>query len=263
MKLVLLLTLSLFVSTVYAEPVEKKAPQITAQFGDGPTTSGSRQLYVYSKVELSSPQYRLADVPTWDTLVPVESKDGYFVYKTSAYQDTSEGKVFRVRSLRKDALIQVDRLVVIAGNGKPGLEVSFEAEGKGEIVLAPVTPAPSVIPQRTANVALDQATVYHGSASIDPQTLAQARANELARIGQLQHLGGGFVNTTMGQLSEGCGMSSGGGTPDTCVARNGTAAVADAVASGPKGTFRVRLYNSPSGTMFPGGYGGSSSFRRR
>jgi hypothetical protein len=97
----------------------------------------------------------------------------------------------------------------------------------------------------------DLSAVYNGSASWHPQTVAQERANHMARLGLRGHLGSGHVATSYGYLSEGTGWGW-GVMPETCVATNGTAAVADAVAYDGRGNvYRVRLYNSP-GTMQPG-----------
>lgn len=103
----------------------------------------------------------------------------------------------------------------------------------------------------SALMAQDLSAVYYGSPSWHPQTVAQERANHMARSGLFQHLGTGHVATSMGQLSEGIGWGQ-NQIPETCVATNGTAAIADATANDGRGNYyRVRLYNSP-GTMNPG-----------
>lgn len=104
---------------------------------------------------------------------------------------------------------------------------------------------------------LDEYTVHYGSPRVHPNVLAQARANLMARLGQMIHFGGGWVHTSHGYLSEGIGYCGPGGIPGTCEAVNGSAAIGDGMAVSASGlVFRARLYNSPQGTQYPGGGGG-------
>ena len=110
----------------------------------------------------------------------------------------------------------------------------------------------------------DLNAIHYGSTAWNPQTVAQERANHMARMGHFGHLGTGHVATSMGSLSEGIGWGY-GVVPETCVATNGTAAIADATAQDGRGNiYRVRLYNS-NGTMHPSqvatvGYGNGYTY---
>ncbi len=112
----------------------------------------------------------------------------------------------------------------------------------------------------------------YGGAQFTPQQVAQARADEMARTGTQGHLdnqpkgapeGNGQLQTSQGGLSEGVGWGGAGTTPGTCVAKNGTEAVADAIAYGADGSvYRVRLFDSP-GTQYPNEGAQNGGGRRR
>ncbi len=111
------------------------------------------------------------------------------------------------------------------------------------------------------SVSLDQNTIYYGSPNVDPNTLAQARAQEMARLGSINHLGGGQVQTSAGTLWEGSGM--GGWNCHTCTASNGSGAIGDGQAVNANGTvFRCRLFNSPTTNGSGGGYYSGRGRRR-
>jgi hypothetical protein len=225
-------------------PVESTVKShVLAQLGDAAETDGQRKLYIYSKDSLSNVRYQLGD-SKWEWMKSEKQRDGYFIYSTKPVAADSE-TTFKVAGVTTSLLEVVDQITVTTA---PAVEVVGVQEVK--------VPAPKVV--RPASVALDSHTVTYGAAWVDPQTLAQARANEMARRCQMTHLGGGMVSTAMGRLAEGIGM--GGPRCHTCTATNGTPAVGDGEAVGSNGmTYRCRLYNSP-GTQSGGGSGG---YRRR
>jgi hypothetical protein len=98
---------------------------------------------------------------------------------------------------------------------------------------------------------LDRDTIFNGADWIDPNTLAKARAKYMADNEFFEHIGSAAsLRTNRGILAEGIGKGWGSSAlPETCTAKNGTAAIGDGWAQSASGTiYRVRLYNSPSGT---------------
>lgn len=210
---------------------------LLAAFSDTAGTGGERKLFVYSKQFLTGVEIRDVDSDAWEAMTRGANSGQYYVYLTQKPVAVEEDAAFEVRATTGGALHFVDKLVVTADEekDKPALEVTGLSEEQRQ-------------------VALDQSTVYYGADWVHPQTLAQARANEMARTGSMSHWGGGIVRTAFGVLAEGIGCGS-GGMPGTCVATNGTAAIGDACAYGHNGMiYRCRLYNSPGTTNGGGGY---------
>ena len=239
--------------------------EVLARFGEKALENGAKEFFAYSKKDLKQAALWIGQSTNSVPLAFIEKQGELFVYSTKSY-------------LKTDADLKI-RITGNLGNGQCVEDtLSYNANGDGVtfllgtsavvtcpapvVVEAPITPSlsPTTSYEAQANVSapraqaqsnvgqLDVQTIMYGASWIDPNTLARARAQYMADRGMHGHLGSGSVMTNMGRLSEGTGWSSGGGTPPTCTATNGTAAVGDGIVAGSNGNYRVRLYNSPGTT---------------
>lgn len=235
------LSCALLGKSFFATAGEKDVrPHVLSRLSASTDADAPRKIYVYSKEKLSSVRFRAADQEQWFYMQPAADQPGYFIYATPKEQVIAPGAVFQVVGVTQTYLQVLDQLTATDGD-------ILNVTGVSEVQLAPPVEKPKL-------VALDLNTIYNGSTSVDPQTLAVARAQEMARQGVMTHLGSGMVMTSMGLLAEGVG--AGGPNCGTCTATNGTAAVGDGQAVGAGGTtFRCRLYNSPGTGGMGGGHG--------
>ena len=102
--------------------------------------------------------------------------------------------------------------------------------------VAVVAVAPVCVNCVVPDVVLGVEAASHAPAASGLQAEAQWEANEMARRGAKGHIRG----TVSGVRFAGVGWSS-GGNPSTCTPRSGTC-VADAIARGADGYYRVRYY---------------------
>jgi len=99
-----------------------------------------------------------------------------------------------------------------------------------------VVAVPACVNCAVPDVVLGVEAASHAPAASGLQAEAQWEANEMARRGAKGHIRG----TVSGVRFAGVGWSS-GGNPSTCTPRSGTC-VADAIARGADGYYRVRYY---------------------
>ncbi len=130
--------------------------------------------------------------------------------------------------------------------------------GPGEVLLSvngvPVVPVdpyitPAAVTERQRSSLLGIAA-QHAPAFVVPRSsrrwririnpVIQAEALREARLMAARNIRG-HVGRTLGRF-EGCGWSSGSPEPPTCTPRRGMTLVADAIARGPRGWYRVRAW---------------------
>jgi hypothetical protein len=281
-----------------AAPTEDATPaetpvtaHVLARFGDASTNS-ENVLFFYSGTELANPKFGLTgDLEGQVALKSLGKVDQYFVYRTvgsvdaKAYPsvivsgDLAIGQRFvdtvtlsgestanglKVEPLSMVACLQPEITEPMAVNNYAEISNVNAAATFSYAPSVQQAPAQNYYQQAPARSygQLDQHTIMYGASWIDPNTLAQARAQYMAERGMTGHLGSGRVLTNQGYLSEGTGKSwgtNGASTPSTCTATNGSAAVGDGIAHSGNSATRVRLYNS-NGTQ---GSSGGGFFRRR
>ncbi len=220
-------------------------PVVTARFGEKAMDSGARQVFVSSDTELKNVEIKSTDVDEsrWTALPKASGSDA--VYATELWLEARPGRKFMVRAVLPDGSRFYN--AVETSDVEEPFEVAFDSlESKEKVDAerkAPIVSRPA---------SQSSGSSYPSTAGNSPQAVAQSRANEMARRGQGGHLNGnGVVRTSQGTLFEGVGWGT-SSMPGTCVSKDGSAPVADAVARGGNGmTYRVRLYRT--GTVNRGG----------
>ncbi len=231
---------------------------VLGQLGPKKADSQNRTFAIYSKVPLWKPQFRLEKSDAWISADTLLSFPGHFVYTSKTEVLAEQGAEFLVQAYRMDGTRFTDSLIL--NFGKDDL-VAFEVTNKENLSVAEANKIRTEEINRDPHSASKEA-IYGGS-QFCPREVAQARANEMARIESMVHLpNAASVQTNIGPLCEGIGMCGAGGIPGTCTATNGTAALGDGITNSRGGScYRCRIYNSP-GTASGGGGGGGGRGRR-
>jgi hypothetical protein len=248
------------------EQANIKTGNVAARMGDDALDSGSREIYVYTKVELEKVFVRTT-TGTWFKTTYFNTRDGFVqAFGTEdVYFPFQVGNEFHVRGIRKDGTGFEDLLKVTSVDGaKTVIAVSnmkqLSASDVAAIVAAEKAAAEAAARQIEAQRA-QQATQYSSQFSgqmarsnsggpflengMSLQDYAQNRVNQMANSGSgAGHLGGAVVRLADGRMAfEGMGMG-GGSSPHTCWARGGNC-LADATCVSPKNgmTYRITFWD--------------------
>jgi hypothetical protein len=124
---------ALVLTSSVARSDEPVAARVSARFGDTETSSGYKQVFVYSREKISSAQIALGESQTWSP-TKVYSHPEFQVVGSESYFEVKDGQKFRFRAVLENGTRFTDTLVVNKADNEFAFVATFEGIESKEAV---------------------------------------------------------------------------------------------------------------------------------